>query len=321
VKHVLLLGAGFSRNWGGWLANETFEYLLGCPEIDVSLRNLLWTHRLGGGFEDALAELQQEYLRRRDTISHERLSKLQNSISLMFSDMDKAFSGLEDLEFSKNTSFSVRMFLSQFHAIFSLNQDLLLERHYLSNRGALVRWTGTYIPSVRPIRKDARALSEIYTDGWSPHLSEPDIQADKQPVFKLHGSSNWFDTDGQQLLVMGGNKAEAIQRHPILIWNHKQFRMYLEGVHTRLMIIGYGFRDTHINQTIIEAAKGRGLEIFIIDPFGLDVIDEHRQHTIYSPGPLVSGLKDCVVGASRRSLSEIFRGDGVEHAKLMRFFA
>src|SRR5207253_6322130 len=97
MPHILLLGAGFSRNWGGWLANEAFEYLLGCPEIDVSLRNLLWRRRLGGGFEDALPELQQEYLRRRDTISHERLNKLQNSIYLMFSDMDKAFSGMEDL--------------------------------------------------------------------------------------------------------------------------------------------------------------------------------------------------------------------------------
>jgi hypothetical protein len=29
MPHYLLTGAGFSRNWGGWLANEAFEYLLG----------------------------------------------------------------------------------------------------------------------------------------------------------------------------------------------------------------------------------------------------------------------------------------------------
>ena len=56
----LLIGAGFSRNWGGWLASEAFEYLLGRPEIQQSpaLRDLLWKHHPSGGFEDALAELQ-----------------------------------------------------------------------------------------------------------------------------------------------------------------------------------------------------------------------------------------------------------------------
>ena len=34
MPHQLLTGAGFSRNWGGWLANEAFEYLLGVPEVD-----------------------------------------------------------------------------------------------------------------------------------------------------------------------------------------------------------------------------------------------------------------------------------------------
>jgi hypothetical protein len=30
VHAYMLTGAGFSRNWGGWLADEAFEYLLGC---------------------------------------------------------------------------------------------------------------------------------------------------------------------------------------------------------------------------------------------------------------------------------------------------
>jgi hypothetical protein len=40
AKHVPLLVAAFSRNWGGWLASEAFEYLLGRPEIDDPLRQL-----------------------------------------------------------------------------------------------------------------------------------------------------------------------------------------------------------------------------------------------------------------------------------------
>ncbi len=40
TSFILLLGAGFSRNWGGWPASEAFEYLLGCPQVDEDIRNL-----------------------------------------------------------------------------------------------------------------------------------------------------------------------------------------------------------------------------------------------------------------------------------------
>jgi hypothetical protein len=44
MPHYLLTGAGFSANWGGWVASEAFENLLGTPEImaDPNLRDLLW---------------------------------------------------------------------------------------------------------------------------------------------------------------------------------------------------------------------------------------------------------------------------------------
>ena len=32
---------GFSRNWGGMLAPEVVQYLLGCNELDEKLRRLL----------------------------------------------------------------------------------------------------------------------------------------------------------------------------------------------------------------------------------------------------------------------------------------
>jgi hypothetical protein len=64
MTFILLTGAGFSRNWGGWLSSQTFEYLLGSPELDDDLRALLWRSKEAcGGFEDALAELQEEHAR------------------------------------------------------------------------------------------------------------------------------------------------------------------------------------------------------------------------------------------------------------------
>jgi hypothetical protein len=42
MYHLLLTGAGFSYNWGGFLANEAFEYLLAATEGDDDLRSTLW---------------------------------------------------------------------------------------------------------------------------------------------------------------------------------------------------------------------------------------------------------------------------------------
>jgi len=76
MTYILLTGAGFSHNWGGWLADETFEYLLGCPEIDAPTRNALWRSKNNRqGFEDALAGLQHptspDDERRLNTLSHQ----------------------------------------------------------------------------------------------------------------------------------------------------------------------------------------------------------------------------------------------------------
>ena len=52
---ILLTGAGFSRNWGGWLADDAFEYLLSCAEITQFIRQELWKSKnMHGGFEDTL---------------------------------------------------------------------------------------------------------------------------------------------------------------------------------------------------------------------------------------------------------------------------
>ena len=92
MSTVLLLGAGFSRNWGGWLADEAFEFLIGCPEVvgDQSLRQLLWKHQSERtGFEGVLDDLQAEF--RRDPRSRARLDALQIAVMRMFEDMNTAF--------------------------------------------------------------------------------------------------------------------------------------------------------------------------------------------------------------------------------------
>lgn len=94
-KHIALLGTGFSRNWGGWLAVEAFEYLLGQPEVlaDPGLKELLCRSQSSGGFESALAELQSSLLPNPSADEggnlpiRAQLVELQAAVDRMFDDM------------------------------------------------------------------------------------------------------------------------------------------------------------------------------------------------------------------------------------------
>lgn len=131
TRYIALLGAGFSRNWGGWLANEVFEYLLGCPQITPYIRSLLFKHRRDGGYEAALGELQSESYRSRDPLSGRHRKALEGAILQMFETMNHGF---ETVEFeSVANANKVSHSLSRFDSLFTLNQDLLLERHYFHN--------------------------------------------------------------------------------------------------------------------------------------------------------------------------------------------
>ncbi len=144
-----------------------------------------------------------------------------------------------------------------------------------------------------------------------------------QPYFKLHGSSNWQEIHGAPMLIMGGNKIRDIQLSPVLSWYHEQFETRLYQGDVRLMVIGYGFRDTHINEVIMRAINERGLQMFVIVPEGGDLarrVNPTDQAAIREGTDLEATFERGLIGASRRSLREIFGGDSIEHNKVMRFF-
>lgn len=329
MAYYLLIGAGFSRNWGGWLATEAFEYLLGCPEVvrDQTLSQLLWRHQSQGGFESALAELQFAYSR--DPHANEAaLMGLQAAITQMFDDMNKALMEINRWEFQQHLERQVSTFLTRFDAIFSLNQDVLLEHYYINENISLIgkkKWAGAQLPGMRRVPAQEAMYSESWARStWYPEKEDAfDVEHTCQPIFKLHGSSNWRHADGRHMLIMGGAKAREIGQTPILNWYAQVFSDYLSQQPSRLMAIGYGFRDDHINAAIGSAVK-QGLKLFIIAPEGAELarrINPTRDRAaIAAPTPLEGMLEASLIGASRRPLRDIFGGDTAEHNKVMRFF-
>jgi hypothetical protein len=318
MPHYLLTGAGFSRNWGGWLANEAFDYLLGAPEIDDYIRNVLWVAKLRGeGFEGALSIVQDAYASNKSAETKQRLDRFTQAIIGMFNAMQMAFNKLDYRE----SGLRLQRFLSQFDAIFTLNQDTLLETLYAGPVRWSERWYGSYLPYMKFIKEPARPHIFVLREHMMQD-SEFITHENDQPIYKLHGSYNWFaEPQGERLLVMGGNKTASIGTFQVLARYQAEFQEMLCQPHTHLMVIGYGFGDPHINGAIQTAAT-KGLRIFIVDTLGVDVIDK-RNTRAHIPEPvtdLMQALMPRIIGASRRPLNEVVNSDPAENEKVMRFF-
>lgn len=326
MTNICLLGAGFSRNWGGLLAQEVFEHLIGMEEIrrDEYLRRVLWDSKNAGGFENALSEVQINA--RRDPGQYEaKLRTLQACVLRAFQGMNDAFLAMPGMEFQQFRESMLSTFLARFDAIFTLNQDLLLEHHYVP-QVALIdprRWNGAQLPGMTRIPDQVHPEQPSWgRDTWIP--MEParfSVENRLQPIFKLHGSTNWRVGAGD-LLVIGGDKSRAIREHQVLAWTYDKFREYCAMPNARLMVIGYGFRDPHINEVIIEAIQRGNLRMFVVDPLGSELARHANPSfggSIYAPNALDDAFRVGLAGASQRSLRETFGGDAVSHRQVSGF--
>src|ERR1700730_6723043 len=102
MPHILLLGAGFSRNWGGWLASEIGDALLQRVADDRYLSDIL---NRCPAFEDALSLLQGEASS--GPQGKERLGKFENAIVQIFTQMNRSFAQRGNLDFSSVHKFSI----------------------------------------------------------------------------------------------------------------------------------------------------------------------------------------------------------------------
>jgi hypothetical protein len=84
-------------------------------------------------------------------------------------------------------------------------------------------------------------------------------------VIKLHGSFNWRTAGAQSTMVVGTGKTSQISASPLLAWYFDIFGKVLSAGGVRLMIVGYGFGDAHVNAVIADAIEHHDLKVFIWD--------------------------------------------------------
>ena len=316
MAHILLTGAGFSRNWGGWLANEAFEHLLGSIYVDDLLRERLWAAQsIGRGFEDVLADLHTALETDWSAQIEQDLRNLETAVQGMFAEMAFGYQNVV-FEAAQDTPLKIRTFLQRFDAIYTLNQDSLIEEKYAGQQ-LYERFAACTCPGIKNFGADIQ-INGVYFKTYTPDPKEFRLYPQHQPYIKLHGSFNWIHEQNERLLIIGGHKAENIKKIPLLSWYHELFRADLKKPCTKLMVIGYSFNDEHINSAIIDAATESDLRVFIIDIAGVDVLRKVSRDS--PPTQLMVRVQPRVIGASRRPLLETFSTDIVEFLKVAKFF-
>jgi len=317
MARVLLLGAGFSRNWNGWLAGEIMGDLYGRLADDADLSGVLGN---ADNFEDALSEIQEQYKAEPSDANRARLERMQAAVMATFRALNEAFANRPGMEFSRHRQFSITNFLARFDAIFTLNQDLLFELHYSIELHEPRRWNGHHFPGMQTPAGWHNAIGPFLRDRldmvWRP-AADFRVERNVQPIYKLHGSVNWMAGDRGELLVLGGNKALTIAENRILSWYTDEFRRQLEMQDTRLMVIGYGFRDQHIDRLLHEVWQRSHFRMFLVTPRGRALLNRVTGLGFRLLNPL---QEIQLVGDSVRPLSTTFDGDELEHGRLMRFF-
>lgn len=308
MTFILLTGAGFSFNWGGPLASGVFDKLLGDQDLDEHTRRLLIEADGKGGFEKVLVDLDSS----KDPEDKKRHSALVTSIVGLFNFLNGNFTRQKfEFEDPPDTRYSVHSFLNRFDAIFTLNQDALLEIHY-THVVMNSRWGRADTPGLK--RLGQFPISGAIQDRYAmmePNPSEFKLSSSIQPYIKLHGSVNWKEgSSGGYMLIMGGGKSAAIDRFEILKWYHREFRQMLMRPAARLMVIGYSFADEHINDAILDGLAAN-LKLFIVDPSGHKVLDND---------PRFVPFKGRLIGVSRLSLRDTFGGNRPENQHLSTFF-
>ena len=321
----LLIGAGFSRNWGARVATDIFGQLLSLPAIGdhPRLRALLINHQSAGGFEYALSELQS----RTDAPSQQDRRTLETALQLLFARINRnLFARNGGIEFQNRRRWMVREFLGLFDSIFTLNQDLLLEHHYVQHVELLSsrKWDGAILPYMRPIPSPDNHISDrrwshfLWVPEEPPTLNGPN----SQPIFKLHGSTNWRPNSASDLMILGGTKETAIQQQEVLSRYFREFRAAVCTQGARVCILGYGFGDDHVTRVLEHAMLNSALTTFLIDTAGIDAyrrVNRSHKGSIREQNSLEDAFDLGLRGVCARELREIFSGPNNDHDALMDF--
>jgi hypothetical protein len=266
MNSVLLTGAGFTKPFGGYLASEMWATIFNQPEVQKSPTLLK-----GMRDEDNL-DYETFYDRIQTTGTEREKTALSDAIRSAFLEMDDNIRTHKAFTLSRKCcEFISRIVQDQSpNFIFTLNQDMFFERFHSRDLITVVPGLPDHFKRFADADRDQSAFNfrlQLPTVGeLGPRKAELYNKGFAQIAYvKLHGSQGWVSHDKSDVLVIGTQKASIIENEPLLTWYLSLFEEVINRPETRLLTVGYGFGDKHINERIA-AAMGRGLRLYVISP-------------------------------------------------------
>jgi hypothetical protein len=268
-KRYLLTGAGFTRNFGAPLADQIWALIL--SHVDEKTAPSLRARLLQEfDFEAVYQQVMAAAMREEQEALHSAVREAYRIVD----DIVLSFKWVQGARYPVCLPM-VQKLIGAFAEngsepglFFTLNQDLFIERHYYN--GPTLSMPGI------PMR--AEWFSSTFRQPLGPALdlrlpSQQELQSNQTLrmrsgfyYIKLHGSCNWQSANGQSRMVLGQGKSQQIEGEPLLARYFDLFKNALGSNDTRLLVIGYGFGDAHINSAIADTIAGNGLELFVLSP-------------------------------------------------------
>jgi hypothetical protein len=109
---------------------------------------------------------------------------------------------------------------------------------------------------------------------------------------KLHGSMHWRSSRNAAAMVLGVAKEEQIDKEPLLHYYFELFETAINRPNVVICIVGYGFRDAHINRRLARAVSEHGARLVVVSPDAPEALSERLLLAGADGGELLWGAID-----------------------------
>lgn len=307
---ILLTGAGFTKNFGGFLGSEMDAQIFNDVEIqnNDNLRDLL---QEDCDFESVYSSVMT------GKFSEENKDVMKKVVEKVYRNLDDAIKGWV---FNMDNPYPVNwygwgkltdLFVGQGEEkglFFTLNQDIFIERRC----GHRPPGAPFFVPELY------NGHCQDFTSNKFVTLPREDAVIKAERAFKdhaglvyikLHGSYGWKSSDGSNQMVIGKNKSELIEGEPLLKWYFELFQKAIAEGSKKILIVGYGFGDQHINKVLVDGVEKYGLQIYVINTRSREKLIQHfKRGGHFYALPILKGLR----GYFPYQLKEIFPGNQEE---------
>lgn len=198
--------------------------------------------------------------------------------------------------------------------IFTLNQDIFVERWHLGEN-KLLNTPGIPIQHRSPFRDDPLDKFPIYQVLSEDEMAvkraqhEQENSANYLYYVKLHGSMNWRTKANRDAMVIGREKLRQIHSEPLLDWYLDLFTEVFSHPNRRLLVIGYGFGDPHINRILAKSVRECGLKLCVICP---NEQKAFRDTLLHDQDVDKASLWEGLTHYCDKTLKEVYPHDGVD---------